>query len=503
VSGPDTAAGLSRRELLALVGGGLVVGAMGCARKAAPAGDGPPLADPIHFSSAVAIRDAIASGALSSEEITRVFLDRIEAVNPALNAVVQLDAEGALERARQADMARARGESFGPLHGVPMTIKDSLDTAGIVSTGGTKGRTGFRPTEDATVVARLKRAGAVLLGKTNTPELTLSFETDNLIYGKTSNPYDLARTPGGSSGGAAAILAAGGSAFDIGSDYGGSIRLPSHFTGIAGIKPTTGRVPRTGHIYPFGGVTDTCQQIGPMARSVRDLALLLPIIMGPDWVDPAIYPMPWSDPGAVDLPSLAVAVHTDNGIATPTEATVATVTAAAGALRQRVARVDEARPPGIERSLEVGLPVYFWDGGAANRRLLEAAGTTEVSPALAGFGGPALDPSALDRAIDRWFQWRSGMAAIFERYDAILCPVNAGPALPHGTTADPSTLAAFSYTISYNLTGWPGAVVRAGTSPEGLPIGVQLVARPGREDVALALAGQVEEALGGFRPPPA
>ncbi|ETW91961.1 MAG: hypothetical protein ETSY1_45910, partial [Candidatus Entotheonella factor] len=192
-----------------------------------------------------------------------------QAVNPSLNAVIKLSAERALDEARVADQAVLNGGELGPLHGVPMTIKDSLDTAGVVSTGGTKGRESYTPQEDATVVARLREAGAILLGKTNTPELTLAGETNNLIYGQTNNPYDLSRTPGGSSGGAGAIIAAGGSPLDMGSDTGGSIRLPSHFCGIAGIKPTSGRVPRTGHVVPFGlGAVDALTQNGPMARFV-------------------------------------------------------------------------------------------------------------------------------------------------------------------------------------------------------------------------------------------
>ena len=225
-------------------------------------------------------------------EVVQACLDRIDQVNPQLNAVVQLAATRALEEAREADEALARGESNGPLHGVPMTIKDSLDTAGLISTGGTKGRESFIPQQDATVVRRLREAGAILLGKTNTPEFTLSFETNNLIYGRTNNPYDTSRTPGGSSGGAAAIVAAAGAPFDIGSDFGGSIRLPSHLCGIAGLKPSSGRVPRTGHIYPFGGVQDSFQQIGPLARYVEDLALILPLIAGPDFIDPGVVEMP-------------------------------------------------------------------------------------------------------------------------------------------------------------------------------------------------------------------
>ena len=199
--------------------------------------------DEITSSSARSLADAIRVKELSSREIVEAYLARIDEVNDRLNAVVQVTGERALAEAHNADEMTARGESKGPLHGVPMTIKDSLDTEGIITTGGTTGRASFVPKMDSTVVARLRAAGAVLLGKTNTPELTYAGETDNLVYGRTNNPYDLSRTPGGSSGGAAAIIAAGGSPFDMGSDTGGSIRLPAHFSGIAGIKPTSGRVP--------------------------------------------------------------------------------------------------------------------------------------------------------------------------------------------------------------------------------------------------------------------
>ena len=188
---------------------------------------------------------------VSSLEVVTAYLDRIDVVNPKLNAVVQLTAEKALGQARVCDAALARGESKGPLHGVPVTIKDSLDTAGVITTGGTKGRSSFVPEQDATVVMRLRGAGAIVLGKTNLPEICLTPETDNLVYGRTNNPYDLSRTPGGSSGGEAAIIAAGGSPLGIGTDIFASIRFPCHCCGIAGIKPTSGRVPRTGDILAF------------------------------------------------------------------------------------------------------------------------------------------------------------------------------------------------------------------------------------------------------------
>ncbi|MCZ6507813.1 MAG: amidase, partial [Acidobacteria bacterium] len=265
----------SRRSVLAAIGAGAVLPNLsGCSPTSTQSVEEetvPTLSDPIHYSSVAALAAAVSSKEVSAEELVRHHLERIEAVNGDLNAVVQLDGDRALAQARRADAALAAGQSLGPLHGVPMTIKDSFDTEGVISTGGTAGRASFVPAEDATVVRRLREAGAILLGKTNTPELTLSYETNNRIYGQTKNPYDLERTPGGSSGGAAAILAAGGAPLEIGSDCGGSVRLPSHCCGTAGIKPTTGRVPRTGHIYPPGGMLDAFQQIGPMCRQVGDL----------------------------------------------------------------------------------------------------------------------------------------------------------------------------------------------------------------------------------------
>ena len=456
------------------------------------------MATELYLSSATSLAKSIAARSLSSEEVVRAFLERIEAVNTELNAVVQLASERALPEARAADAALAPGQSLGPLHGVPMTIKDSLDTEGVISTGGTKGRAAYVAVRDASVVARLRAAGAILLGKTNTPELTLSFETNNAIYGRTSNPYDLARTSGGSSGGAAAIVAAGGSPFDIGSDFGGSIRLPAHCCGIAGIKPSSGRVPRTGHIYPFGGILDSFQQIGPLARSVEDLALLLPVISGPDWIDPMIVPMPLGDPNEVALPELRVAFHTDNGVATPTQEIVEAIRSAGRAVGETGAHVEELRPPGIDESYEIASSLFSADGGAASRRLLAAAGTEDSS---LGDRGEALSPVERDALHKRWDRFRSSMLSFLADWDVLLSPVNANPALPHGESMAEG-LAGFSYTMTYNLLGWPGTVVRGGTSPDGLPIGVQIVSRPWREDVGLAVASHLEQALGGFRPPP-
>jgi amidase len=459
--------------------------------------------DTIIFKPVTELAQLIRTKFISSEELVNAYLKRIEAVNPPINAVVQLCADAALDQAREADATLARGESKGALHGVPMTIKDSLDTAGVISTGGTLGRAHFIPEKDATVVARLRAAGAILLGKTNTPELTLSFETNNLVYGRTNNPFDTTRSSGGSSGGAAAIITTGGTPFDIGSDYGGSIRLPSHFCGIAGIKPTSGRVPRTGHIIPFAaGASDAYQQIGPMARYVQDLAMLLPIIAGPDWIDPAIVSMPLHDPQKVDLKQLRVVFHTDNGAATPTPEVIQTVNKVVQALESQVALVEEKRPEGIERTWEVWDSLDAADGGAAFTEIIRQAGTTKTTLKFPRRGGSkAADSAEFNRRIIEVDRFRSRMLAFIKDYDVLICPVNAGVAIPHGTLTP--RIQDFSYTATYNITGWPGVVVRAGASPEGLPIGVQILARPWREDVALAVAQFVESTFGGWQLPPA
>src|SRR2546425_5503678 len=260
--------------------------------------------DELVYTSATSLAQAIRGKLVSSQEVVEAYIHRIEAVNPQLNAIVQLTAEAALAQAREADAAQARGEIKGPLHGVPITIKDSFDTEGVISTAGTKGRASYVPQQDATAVARMRAAGAILLGKTNLPELSLAYESDNLVYGRTNNPYDLSRTPGGSSGGEGAIIAAGGSPLGLGNDAGGSIRIPVHFCGIAGIKPTSGRVPRTGNFPGPGGAFDMIWQPGPMARFVEDLSLALPIIAGVDGRDPSIVPVPLGDPKRVDLKTL-------------------------------------------------------------------------------------------------------------------------------------------------------------------------------------------------------
>jgi amidase len=456
------------------------------------------------FASATQQAKAIREKQISSEELTRACVERIAEVNPKLNAVVQLPAATALAQAREADRALARGEIKGPLHGVPFTLKDAIETEGVICTGGTLGRASYVPKEDAIVVKRLRAAGGVLLGKTNCPELGWAWESDNLIYGRTNNPYDLSLSPGGSSGGESAIIAAGGSPLGLGSDAGGSVRFPAHCTGITAIKPTSGRVPRTGHFPSPGGTLDALWQIGPLARFVEDLNTVLPIIAGVDWHDPAISPMPLGDAARVDLKALRAAFHTDNGIETPDRETIETVENAAKALEASVAAVEEARPPGIEQTYEIYLGLFTAEGGAGLEELLAMAGTKKVHPLMQRVlelqRSHAKSTAAFVALVGEWDSFRRSLLSFMEGFDVMVCPVCSFPGMVHGSTYD--RLSAFSYTMTYNLTGWPAAVVRAGTSREGLPIGVQIVARPWREDVALAVAAKIEEGLGGYRHPP-
>ncbi len=449
------------------------------------------------------IAAAIASGEVTSETITRAFLDRIEAVNGPLNAVVCMDAETALKRANNADAALKAGDLRGPLHGVPITLKDSLDTIDHVTTWGTTGRREVRPGADATCVARLRDAGAVVLGKTNTPEFTLSFETDNLVYGQTSNPYDQSLTPGGSSGGAAAIIAAGGSPFDVGTDTGGSIRLPAHFCGIVGLKPTTGRIPCTGNALPTSGLLAPLSQPGPMGRFVDDIAYTLPVMAGPDNQDPNAVDAVLHDPDAVDVDDLRIAWHADNGIRTPSADIVRAVTDAVDRLRESGHEVTESRPPGLEMAYFIMNRVFGADGGDLIEMLIEDAHTTDVSPALQNSlashrAQPDMNQREFAQVMMLWHNYKSSMLSFFNDFDVLLCPVNASTAIPHGTTRE---IDGYSYTAAYNLTGWPGLVVRAGTDSAGLPIGIQILARPFREDQCIAV-GRVLESLLGDMPGP-
>ncbi len=445
---------------------------------------------------------------ISAVELVKAHFARIDGVNDRLNAVVMFCRERAMAEAAQADAMLARGQLKGVLHGVPMVIKDSWETEGVISTGGTQGRAFFVPEKDATVVARLRAAGAILLGKTNTPEFTLGGisglgTTANILYGMSRNPYDITRSTSGSTGGGGAIIAAGGAPFDIGTDFGGSVRGPSHANGIAGIKPQTGRIPRTGHIVDYGGVFDSYQQGGPMARRVEDLLLLMPVLSGPDGIDAGIHPMPWNDPMAVDVKKLRVAYYTSltPDATKPTAEMIATVMATVKHFESLGCTVTETYPPDAMLAGEITTALRQGDSHAWQRRLVAKYGTTKPGPDRV-LSYPMIETSEYTRLLEERDAWRSKMIRWVKDYDLIICPPALGPAPVIGAPNDPSIVpGSGAFTRTYNLTGWPSGVVRAGTSPENMPLGVMLTAQPWREDVVLAAMLEVESAMGGYQPP--
>ncbi len=462
-------------------------------------GNEPAAKNDLIYRSASELARLIRSRTISSEELVRAHLDRISSVNPKLNAVCQIDETGALAAARDADATLKRGGEVGKLHGVPVTIKDSFDTKGIISTGGTQGRRAFVPEKDATVVARLRAAGAIILGKTNTPELTLSYDTDNLIYGRTHNPYDLALTPGGSSGGAAAILAAGGSALDIGSDTAGSIRIPAHFCGIAGLKPTFGRVSRAGNILPPGGVVGRQTHAGPMARFVEDLILALPIIAGPDPLDPDAESIALEDPATVDVTRLRVGYFTDSGKRRAASEMVRAVQSATKALSDSGLKCQSARPPGLDTSGQLLGALNSADGGEYYRQLLRQHGTTNLHTGTSNFLQQISGTNSGQKQVEILLalkNLRETSLRFMRDFEILICP----PCSDVAPKPQQSGFLDYSYSSFFNLLGWPAAVVRVGRTSSGLPKGVQVVGRPWKDHEVLAVALFLEKKLGGWKP---
>ncbi len=430
----------------------------------------------LFYLSASTLARRIRERELSSEEVVRAHLQRIEQVNPRLNALVQARAEQALADAQAADRALARGAGVGALHGVPFTVKDWIDAAGLPCNGIEPEFRNRVPAEDATVVARLREAGAILLGKTNTL-------ADNPVFGRTQNPYNLAYSATYSSSGEAALIAAGGSPLGLGSDSGGSIRLPAQACGIAGLKPTTGRLPLTGHFPFISAINDPRTTIGPLARFVEDLALALPILSGEDWRDASVIPVPLGDWRAVDVRALRVAFYTQHEGANPNPEVVETCRKAAGVLASLGLPVEEALPPRVAEAAQITRE--YWARPESNDPD-EWENTEEVK----------LSSLEVEQHLFRWDRFRRALIGFMGRYDVILTPVAEKPATPHG--ADNGWI---PYTLPYSLTGYPCVVVRAGTSPDGMPVGVQVVARPWRDDVALAVAQVIERECGGWQPP--
>lgn len=449
---------------------------------------------------------------LSSVELVEAHLARIERLNTKLNAFVQVDGEGARRQARVADEAVNRKLALGPLHGVPVSIKSSIEVKGLRCEAGTKLRAGVVAAKDAPLVSRLRDAGAIILGTTNTPELLMAWETDNLLYGRTNNPWDLTRTPGGSSGGEAAAIASGCSAGGVGSDGGGSIRVPAHFCGICGLKPTPGRIPATGHFPTSVGPFALLGVVGPMARSVGDLKVLFEVMQGPDDGDPSAAPVPVRWRSWEDLKKFRIGYFEDDGRTRVTPETRAAVRNAAEALKRAGFDVRPFRPEGLEQARQLWWQ-FFGVAGAMLLGPMTKGREAELSPMLKQFSAWAGKerPHTAETLLDTWILRDVLRMQIFEQmreYPILLCPVASIPAFRHGERSwmvDGKTvqyLDAWSYCECFNLLGMPAAVVPEGRSPEGLPIGVQIAARPWEEEIVLSVAEVLETEHQPWKAPP-
>ena len=444
---------------------------------------------------------------ISAVELAEEYIAQIERLNPHLHALVDFDPE------RVRAQARALQESDsprGPLFGLPVTVKSSIATAGYRCEIGSLLHRGNTPHENATVVERLKRAGALILGTTNCPEFLMAYETDNRLYGRTANPWDLERTAGGSSGGESAAIAAGLSAAGLGSDSGGSVREPAHFTGICSLKPTPGRIPARGHLPACDGPFATLGAIGPMARTVRDLTLLFLTLSGQDALDPASPPVGLRNESLEDLKRVPIAFFEDDGLVPVTAETRQAVQDAAKSLQSQGFHVRPFRPQGLEQARQLWWK-FFVRGGAMLLDPLVRERQSELSPTFLDFLSIAHrePPLSAEELLSAWMDCdrvRRKLLAEMEGFPILLCPVCAIPAFRHGERSwdvegqRVQYLDVMRYTQWFNLLGAPAAVVPVGRSPEGLPIGVQIAGRPFEDERVLGIAAAVE-ARHGYTPP--
>jgi Asp-tRNA(Asn)/Glu-tRNA(Gln) amidotransferase A subunit family amidase len=459
--------------------------------------------------SATAMADTIRSRQISPVELMRAHLDRIAALNPRLNAYISLREEAALEDARGAEQAVMNGDGLGPLHGVPISIKSSVSVKGLAFECGSKTRRRQKGNEDAVLVQRLKAAGAIVLGTTNVPEMLMNYFTDNAIYGQTNSPFDLERTPGGSSGGEAAAIAAGMSAAGIGSDGGGSIRWPAHCCGIFGLKPTPGRIPITGHYPESGGPFAAMGVVGPMARSAEDLDVMFRVTAGFDRFDPSAAPVPTRTAFA-DLKRIRIGYFEDDGVTPVTPETAASVRAAAEALRSDGFDVHPFRPDRIRAARANWWVFFVLCGGAVLQPLLDAQ-PDAISDGLKEFLAIARngEPLTRDLLLNAWFARDAIRVALLrdmEDCPVLLSPVATTPAFKHGERRwkvdgkEVEYLDNFVYSQWLNGMGFPGISVPVGRSPEGLPIGVQVIARPYEDELALEIAKVLEKSFRWIKP---
>lgn len=467
------------------------------------------MSDDLVFSDATALADLVRTKAVSPMEIMQAHLDRVERLNPDINAIVTV-ADDALSAARAAEAAVLSGETLGPLHGVPFTVKDSIDTEGVLTQRGSPIFRGRRPDADATSVARMKKAGALLLGKTNLPEFSYWIESDNLLSGRSSNPWDVSRTPGGSSGGESAAIAAGMSPIGLGTDLAISVRGPAAQTGITSMKATHGRVPMTG-IWPRA--PRRFWHVGPMARSVRDIALAFSQLVGPDGHDAFASGLPPLGPNSGVRPDrpLRIGWMIGPGLGPVDPEVASTVRSAADALGAMGIHVEEVGIPALERdfALDVFNRLHVMEMKPAFREA--TAGHEEQMYKMAKTMLSLPDTTLADfiEAEQAAERLRDGYAEYFSTFDALITHVLPIPAHRHGEdqfvidgqAVDATYLQ--GATVPLNVTGLPGVSMRFGTSSEGLPINVQIVGRWLDEATILHVASLLESVspVHGLRPP--
>mgnify|MGYP001828452344 CR=1 FL=1 len=490
----DVSGGISRRGLMrragAVAGSVLAYQGLGTAAAAAAAST-----DVLGFSSGLALAEMIRSKAIGAAELTRYFIDRIERYDTSLNAIVVRDFERALQAAESADAALARGEVLGPLHGLPMTIKESYDIAGLPTTWGNPAWKDNVASRDSATVVRFKAAGAHFMGKTNVPFMLGDFQSFNDIYGTTNNPWDISRGPGGSSGGSAVALAAGMTALDSGSDIGGSIRNPAHFCGVYGHKPTWGIVPSQGHAPPGVVATPDLAVVGPMARSAEDLKVALDIVAGADRLNAPGWRLDLPPPRMRSLGDLKVALLPDHGAAPVAREVADRVHGVGQVLAKLGARVsDTARPDFVSGA---GQATY-------SRLLLSVTGTREEDN---------IDHQTWMGLNEQRTRYRMGWQDFFREWDVLICPVAATPAFKHdhgqlGTR----TLEVNGETVPYfqqlfwagiaTVSYLPSTVFPTGLSSDGLPIGLQVIGAEFDDRTTIEFARLIAREMGGFQPPP-
>ena len=374
---------------------------------------------PVTLQSATELLALLRTGKISALELAEEYIRQIERLNPQLNALVDFDAERVRAQVREAEKS---GAARGPLFGLPVTVKASIATAGLRCEIGSVLNRGHIPTEDATVVARLRKAGATILGTTNTPELLMAYVTENDLYGRTKNPWDLERTPGGSSGGESAAIAAGLSAGGLGSDSGGSVRVPAHFTGICALKPTPGRIPGEGHLPPCVGPFATLGAIGPMARTVGDLDLFFQVLAGQDAVDPASPPVALRQHAADDLKRIPIGCFEDDGLTPVTAETRAAVQAAAESLRKQGFEVRPFRPQALEQARKLWY-LFFVQCGAMFDEPLIRGREEQLSPVFKEFLGyaHAETPLTAEQLLMAWAEMDVIRASCWSRCGSFPC----------------------------------------------------------------------------------